>query len=1634
MMKKPARRPLRTAAAAKGGVAAEDANATSTAAEESLDELSLGVLFVTMLIFLGGTFFMTQRRRIPLPYTVILFLYGIVVGAVALWVYPDVANALGSIPPELLFYIFLPVLIFEGSYGINIHALKRVFVQVLLLATVGLLINTALLAVPIKLCFGAWSWYTALLLGSLLSATDPVAVVALLKELGVDKCMTAMVDGESVMNDGTAIILFSLFLPAAQMGSMSMSVGMMILQSIRLSLLPILVGPLFGFVQSFWLRRTGDGLTKACITVSITYVSYYVAAQIIGTSAVLTLFFQGVFLSYYCPSLFPGKEGNLISATWEFLVHLGNTVLFSLVGVILVADVIPTMQVKDIFVIIGIYIAMILSRFIMLQVLMPCLNVFPYKVNQRHIALLVHAGLRGGVAATLALAVKQAGLKEGIVVLKVTSGIVLLTLLVNATTAGRVVKRLGFNTKNEYRMLKMNFAMECVRTSQENALESVKRDTKYRNASWMQVEKFVRHHIRNPYRGVGVEKEPDEDKTVNRMLMSAFKTALWRQRDEEVITETVVMQMGAVIAGLMERGELLDVQQMHWFHRKKGNAADEEELRIAHQMSPERRRPPQRSPMSHLTPEQQQQLGRPRMPALRQEGSPFHTSSSANVYANTGAAPTPALSTQPGSSVASRAEESLPTTSVATTSYHSDHSDTPRERAGDSLSSRRSHGNNNPTTKEVLPLKTKKEFFAECIGMAAFSAGGGDAAAAAAVTAQLLENNAGGNNNSNGMNDFGDPSLYEAVRVDVMSPPPGLIDGGLDGAGDATEVARMNRIVEALMRRLLPTWVVWAERFVFGKGFFVQAHRRAQENAFVTLLAVVKCLTVISPLKFKYVTSEAQARRVEEWMSTQMIAANRAIRFFYANFPEATNNVASSRAVVSVANALQEAVEMLHSEQGFGTHGSAVLTEMIAHMRAHVPTSWENNAEQKESNLILRAVAATTLGKGLSTPEVKAISSMGLVRKFREGDVITLPENAFLIVVFGSLRAMHGQWTTLTQHEMMESFGDTVGLEALVLPQEFRVAQQHRWRVISTESTALLISFNSIKPFLMERSFRAVKALWRAAAAEVLLPYLSRIVTVPENQMQTRREHLMELILAGTPLIGPQDCDLASCETNFHLYFYLRGTDKSGLFSSHTPPCYISTFYVHQLRWSAPDAVLYAVPMRVGDRGYVPWAYAGGNPSFIVDCGISSSLSGDDERAVEDGGDLRNSVENDVVGVEPPPYARQPPPPSSFSSGHSPRNVSPAESPLLNSLRHPTADDLLPFAGRPMGGVSPPRSTEAPPGPPTMAAAAGSALDLGSAPAAPSTNVVATTGGVEGENNPNVTSFTSSVLDHGSVTPPMVSFGESTATTHMGATSILNNVLLGTIPEETAEGYYRNGSVSVFGDLMDTVVSPLLSHRDADNFPASPCTSEQPSHGASTYHFYPESSDISIFYTLEKFVTPVPYTNQIFVHYASALEHLCIATLRYLRFPADPFHVQHAQVTGEQTVEFLLNFCVELSVLKRTCRVVSKRHHEDTDVLNPFHPNNDIDSAFQAKVCTWARQYRVSGKFHLKVMVTEMNMYANRRFPDYVALLRRMVQLQPELRVVETAEGMNSLCRRIIGNSKPGEQPVVKLESLEDCA
>ncbi len=174
------------------------------------------VLFFAVGALLLGALVKSFFQNSKLPYTVILLILGLLIAFVARsgWVenelFLHMIHQVGDIDPHLILFLFLPILIFESAYGMEPHLFFRIAPQIVLLAVLGLIISMLLTALAASWLF-SWSIGVALLFGALISATDPVAVVALLKEKSSRKRLETLIEGESLLNDGTAIVFFSLF-------------------------------------------------------------------------------------------------------------------------------------------------------------------------------------------------------------------------------------------------------------------------------------------------------------------------------------------------------------------------------------------------------------------------------------------------------------------------------------------------------------------------------------------------------------------------------------------------------------------------------------------------------------------------------------------------------------------------------------------------------------------------------------------------------------------------------------------------------------------------------------------------------------------------------------------------------------------------------------------------------------------------------------------------------------------------------------------------------------------------------------------------------------------------------------------------------------------------------------------------------------------------------------------------------------------------------------------------------------------------------------------------------------------------------------------------------------------------------
>ena len=210
--------------------------------------------------------------------------------------------------PHLLLFIFLPALIFESAFNCEWHIFRKLLGQVLILAGPMLIGSTVLSAVMLKYGLN-YNTYTqdgeekfpfsaALLYGAIISATDPVAVVALLKELGAPKQLSTLIEGESLLNDGTAMVAFYILLDIVTGESPSYSD--MFLKFFRLSGGGTLLGIITGIITTFFIHLIHNNFVlEINLTIVSCYIMFYIAEfTFVAVSGILALVALGLFMSY----------------------------------------------------------------------------------------------------------------------------------------------------------------------------------------------------------------------------------------------------------------------------------------------------------------------------------------------------------------------------------------------------------------------------------------------------------------------------------------------------------------------------------------------------------------------------------------------------------------------------------------------------------------------------------------------------------------------------------------------------------------------------------------------------------------------------------------------------------------------------------------------------------------------------------------------------------------------------------------------------------------------------------------------------------------------------------------------------------------------------------------------------------------------------------------------------------------------------------------------------------------------------------------------------------------------------------------------------------------------------------------
>lgn len=374
-------------------------------------------------------------KWIKVPYAVALVLAGLIIGLTN--VLPPVIMT-----PELVLMIFLPALLFEASWNMDLRTLRREWMSISVLATVGVIV--CMLGVASVLHFaGGMNIQTAMLFGAMVSATDPVSVIALFRQMGIDKRLTMILEGESLFNDGTAVVLFQQVLAIVLAG------GTWSLASVAGNFFVVVaggaaLGALLGYAASRITSAFDDHLLEITLTMVTAYGAFLLADHL-KVSPVISVVAAGIVVGNYGSRSGMSASTRLaVNSFWEYAAFLVNSLLFLLIGL---QVKVPLLVKYGELIGYGV-LAVFFARLLVVYGICPFVSTERLPIPDRWRHLMFWGGLRGALVMALALSLPL-NFPEREAIVNMTFGVVLFTLLVPGLTMEPLVRLLGMAPKKE---------------------------------------------------------------------------------------------------------------------------------------------------------------------------------------------------------------------------------------------------------------------------------------------------------------------------------------------------------------------------------------------------------------------------------------------------------------------------------------------------------------------------------------------------------------------------------------------------------------------------------------------------------------------------------------------------------------------------------------------------------------------------------------------------------------------------------------------------------------------------------------------------------------------------------------------------------------------------------------------------------------------------------------------------------------------------------------------------------------------------------------------------------------------------------------------------------------------------------
>jgi CPA1 family monovalent cation:H+ antiporter len=380
---------------------------------------------------------------------------------------------------EAFIYVFLPLLVFEAGLTIDVRRMLQDAAVILLLAIVATIVTNAMIGLALW-PLAPVSLVACLLLGAVVSTTDPAAVITIFKDVGAPARLTRLVEGESLLNDAAAIALFAVLLEMLlARGAPAIGGGLIkfLISFVGGAAFGVLAGRMMLAVVP-WLR--GERLSEATMTLALPYLVFIAAERWLHVSGVVAVLVSALTLSAAGRSRITPHNWSFLLDLWEQMAFWARSLVFVLAS-ILVPKLLTNVGPYDLALVAVLVVTAHLARVLVLFVLLPPLRALrltepvstPYKLA------IVWGGLRGALTLALALAVTEnpdigPDVKRFVAVL--ATGLVLFTLLVNGTTLRPVIRFLGLDRLSPLNQALRDHVLALSRADVGDTLRAIARD------------------------------------------------------------------------------------------------------------------------------------------------------------------------------------------------------------------------------------------------------------------------------------------------------------------------------------------------------------------------------------------------------------------------------------------------------------------------------------------------------------------------------------------------------------------------------------------------------------------------------------------------------------------------------------------------------------------------------------------------------------------------------------------------------------------------------------------------------------------------------------------------------------------------------------------------------------------------------------------------------------------------------------------------------------------------------------------------------------------------------------------------------------------------------------------------------